>query len=83
MMIGVCVTVCVTTDPDFVITRTVVSGVGVGELELDAELGERELELGLELGMELDVGESWRNCKSVNVHSIGSIKHDKTIDDGM
>jgi hypothetical protein len=33
MMIGVCVTVCVTTDPDFVITRTVVLGVGDGELD--------------------------------------------------
>lgn len=31
--IGVCVTVCVTTEPDFVITSTVVLGVGVGELD--------------------------------------------------
>ena len=38
IMIGVSVTVCVTTEPDLVITRTVVLGVGDGELDEADEL---------------------------------------------
>jgi hypothetical protein len=49
--IGVCVTVCVTTDPDFVITSTVVFGVGVGELDSDDELAIGTLETGADDGV--------------------------------
>jgi hypothetical protein len=48
--IGVCVTVCVTTDPDFVITSTVVLGVGVGELDVRDELETGALETGFDDG---------------------------------
>ena len=46
MTIGVDVTVCVTTEPDFVMISTVVLGVGVGELDIDDELEIGALETG-------------------------------------
>ena len=49
---GVCVTVCVTTEPDLVVTSTVVLGVavGVGELDVDDGLETGALETGSDDG---------------------------------